>query len=146
MVEHVLNLQFLKYTQWHKKARSFDMTSNNCSSKLSIYFYLKVKFFCCTSISCRLIFRKSYTEYHSVPAVDNSSPVWCWTTYLVSNQPTVNFVSGFIQTKKRNSFRSFSFYLAWEIRSWQILPKTIMKHALFFPLKKNHFTSIRLNS
>ena len=55
---------------------------------------------------------------------------------LVSNQPTVNFVSRFIQTKKRNSFRSFSFYLAWEIRSWQFLTKTIIKHALFFPLKK----------
>ena len=54
----------------------------------------------------------------------------------MSNHPTVNFVSRFIQTKKRNSFRSFSFYLAWEIRSWQILPKTILKHALFFPLEK----------
>ena len=63
---------------------------------------------------------------------------------LVSNQPTVNFVSRFIPTKKKNSFRSFSFYLAFEIRSWQILPKTTMKHALFFPLEKHRFTSIRL--
>ena len=27
MVEHVLNLQFLKYTEWRKKPRSFDMTA-----------------------------------------------------------------------------------------------------------------------
>ena len=35
MVEHVLNLQFLKYTQWHKKPRSFDMTFKFFSFSLS---------------------------------------------------------------------------------------------------------------
>ena len=45
MVEHVLDLQFFKYTEWHKKHRSFDMTQATLFYKIINIFLCQGKIF-----------------------------------------------------------------------------------------------------